>query len=73
MRMIVLSSLFVLGIGLAAPSGAAAAIGSGLNYAAGANSPFKRIVLVCRKIEVCHHREFGRRVCRIERVCKERW
>ena len=76
MRSIVLSALFAAGISLAAIGAASAAnMGSGLDTAAKTFSPaVEKVVLVCRRIEMCnHHREFSRRVCRFERVCRERW
>ena len=73
MKAIVLGTLFAAGTALAVIGGASAAtIGGGLDNAAKNFSPVENVVLVCRRIEVCRHTPAGR-VCRFERVCKERW
>ena len=73
MRMIMLSALFAVGVGLAGATGAAAAPGAaGINDAAKASSLIERTVLVCRRINVCHNTAVGR-VCHRERVCRRRW
>jgi hypothetical protein len=75
MRMIVLSALFALGLGLAGSTGASAAsIGAGINQAANASSLVEQTALICRRIRVCHRVGPLRvRGCRVERVCREFW
>jgi hypothetical protein len=73
MRTFVLSTLFAAGAAMSLVGGASAAtIGGSLDKAAQNFSPVEKVVLVCRRIEVCHPTPMGRR-CRIERVCRERW
>jgi hypothetical protein len=77
MRMIVLSALFALGVGLAsAPAASAATLGGGINNAANASSPIEQVQYGyhrrhCRDVRVCRHGPYGRR-CHIERICR-RW
>ena len=74
MRKIILSTLFAAGAALAViGSASAATIGGGLGDAAKNFSPVENVVLVCRRIEVCRRGEFGRKFCRTEKVCRERW
>ncbi len=76
MRKIVLSTVFALGMGIAASTGASATpLSTGLSTGAVAvpnASLIEDVALICRRITVCHHR-YGRRVCRVERVCRHRW
>ena len=73
MRMIVLSAVFALGLGLAGTTGASAAgIGLGINQAANASSLIEQTALICRRIKVC--RRVGLiRTCHWERVCRHCW
>lgn len=75
MRTIVLSALFAAAVGFAGSGAASAAnMGAGVDNAARNLSPMvEKVAIVCRRIEVCHRGEFGRRVCHTERVCKHRW
>ncbi len=77
MRMIILSALMGLGIGLAGIPAANAAPISGLSSVAIEGnllqdaqyySGYRR----CRSIRVCRRGPYGRR-CHIERVCRSRW
>ena len=74
MKTILLASLFALGLSLAGMSGAsAAALGGGINQAANATSMVEDTALICRRIQVCHRGPLGRRICRLERVCRPVW
>jgi hypothetical protein len=75
MRMIVLSALFALGVGLTATTGASAAtIGSGINNASTSLSAtlIEKAAYGCRRISVCRRGPYGRRFCEVRRVCR-RW
>lgn len=77
MRKIVLSAVFALGMGLAASTGASAApLSTGLANGATAApnaSMIQDVALICRRIRVCHRGAYGRRWCRVERVCRRVW
>jgi hypothetical protein len=77
MRKIVLSAVFALGMGLAASTGASAApLSTGLANGATVTpnaSMIQDVALICRNIRVCHRGPYGRRWCRIERVCRRVW
>ena len=73
MRTILCSALFAAGLALAASTAASAAPAAGLDGAAN----FSAIEQVqygghCRRITTCHRGQFGRRICRTERVCGRR-
>jgi hypothetical protein len=77
MRMIVLSALFALGVGLAgAPAASAATLGGGINNAANASSAIELAQYGyhrrrhCRNVRVCHRGPYGHRRCHIERICR---
>jgi hypothetical protein len=73
MRMIILSGLFALGLGLVGTTGAqAATIGTGLDQAPHASSLLEKTALICRRIRVCRHVPGGR-ICHWERVCRRVW
>ena len=76
MRMIILSALMGLGIGLAGVPAASAAPISGLSSAALDNSLTQDIQYRrgrhCRSVRVCRRGPYGRR-CHIERVCRRGW
>jgi hypothetical protein len=72
MRIIMLSALFALGVGLTATTAASAApIGSGLNNAS-TETLIEKAAYGCRRVTVCHRGPYGRRVCDVRRVCR-RW
>lgn len=72
MRMILLSALFALGVGLAsAPAASAATIGAGLSTAASSSTLIEQAAYRCRQVRVCRGGPYGRR-CHWERVCR-RW
>lgn len=74
MRMIMLSALFALGVGLTANTAASAAtIGSGINNASTSLSAtlIEKAAYRCRRVTVCRRGPYGRR-CHVERVCR-RW
>jgi hypothetical protein len=74
MRMIVVSALVAAGVAFAgAAATSATTLGSGLGNAAVNATQIERTALICRQIEVCHRGPLGRRVCKLERVCRERW
>lgn len=74
MRMILLSAALAFGVGMAATTGASAAIvNGGLEKAAPAATLIEKTAVICRRITVCHRGRYGRRVCRVERVCRRRW
>jgi len=76
MRMIILSALFGLGVGLAGIPAANAAPISGLSSAVDGSlvqdvqyyGGYRR----CRAVRVCRSGPWGRR-CHIERVCRRGW
>ena len=77
MRMIILSALMGLGIGLAGIPAANAAPISGLSTAAEGSliqdvQYYRGGYRRCRAIRVCRVGPYGRR-CHIERVCRGRW
>lgn len=79
MRMIVLSALFAAGLGLAGTAPAAAApVLNGLNNAATSSTLLEEVQyrhrprVRCRSVTVCRRAYNGRRICRVERVCR-RW
>ncbi|MCF8476077.1 MAG: hypothetical protein K9G60_03545 [Pseudolabrys sp.] len=84
MRMIILSALFALGLGIAGAPSASATPMSGLSNAVTANSLVEEAQYRdrrryrrprhyrrprCRNVRVCDRTVFGR-VCRYERVCR---
>jgi hypothetical protein len=75
MRMIILSALFAVGVGLAGMGGAnAAVVGNGINNAANANPLIEQVQYWrhrsrCRSVRICHRGPWGRR-CHWERVCR---
>jgi hypothetical protein len=74
--MIVLSALFAVGVGLAGAGSAVAAplSNNGINNAAQSTSIVDQIQYRgCRTIRVCRTGPHGRRVCRMDRVCRSRW
>jgi hypothetical protein len=76
MRMIVLSALFAAGMGLvgAGSSVAAPLSNNGINNAAQSTSIVDQIQYRgCRTVRVCRTGPYGRRVCRMDRVCGRRW
>jgi hypothetical protein len=77
MRKIVLSAVFALGMGLVASTGASATpLSAGLSTGATAvpnASLIQDVAWRCRRITVCHRGRYGRRVCRVERVCRRWW
>ncbi len=84
MRMIILSALFALGLGIAGAPSASAAPMSGISHVPEANAQvqdvqyyrrrYRRYVRThCRNVRVCRYsRYYHRRICRIERVCYRR-
>ena len=75
MRIIMLSALFAIGVGLTATTAASAAtIGSGINNASASMSQtlIEKAAYACRRQTVCHRGPYGRRVCDVRRVCR-RW
>jgi hypothetical protein len=71
MRILLMSSLFALALGLVATAGASAN-----NFSAGANEASKANSLIeqvqyrrCRSVRICRSGPFGRR-CHWERVCR---
>lgn len=77
MRMIILSALMGLGIGLAGIPVANAAPISGLSSTAVEGGLLQDVQYYrhgrnCRSIRVCRRGPYGRR-CHIERVCRGRW
>lgn len=79
MRMIILSALFALGVGIAGAPAASAAPISGLSTAIPSASMVEDVQYYrrrphCRNVRVCHYSRYQhRRVCRIERVCRRGW
>ena len=71
MRLIILSGLFALGLGLAT-SAPAATIGTGIDQAPKASTLVEKTALICRRIRVCRHVR-GVEVCHRERVCRRFW
>lgn len=75
MRILILSALFALGVGLAGMGGASAAVGTGLNNAANASSILEDVQYGyrrrhrCRQVQVCRRGPYGRR-CHWERICR---
>jgi hypothetical protein len=75
MRMIILSALFAVGVGLTGIGAASASpIGSGIGTAAESGSLLQDIQYYrrdrrCRSVTVCRRGSFGRR-CHVERVCR---
>lgn len=82
MRMILLSALFALGVGLAGSTAASAAPISGLSKALTTNSllteaqiyivpprRYRRPPVRCRTVRVCRITPYGRR-CHNERICR---
>ncbi len=70
MRMILLSALFGLGVGLAgAPAASAAPLGGGLNGAATNFTPIEQVAVRCRRTKSCWRNRHGRTVCQVRRVC----
>jgi hypothetical protein len=76
MRMIILSALFGLGVGLAGIPAANAAPISGLSSAVEGSLvqdvQYYRGYRRCRAVRVCRRGPWGRR-CHIERVCRRGW
>jgi hypothetical protein len=69
MRMIVLSALLAFGVGLAGSSGASAAGAAAIGDAAKSTSLVTQ-VLVCRNVKICKVGPAGRRICKVEQVCR---
>lgn len=72
MRMLILSALFAIGVGLTGIGSASAAVGSsGLNNAASIldQVQYVRYRRHCRTVTVCRRGPFGRR-CHVERICR---
>lgn len=73
MRMIILSAVCALGLGLFASTGASAAPIAGLSGAAN-YTPIEQVQFrrhrVCRVVTRCHRGFRGRRICRTERICR---
>ncbi len=76
MKMILLSALFAVGVGLTGMGGASASVGgSALNNAANASSILDEVQYGyrnrrhCRSVTVCRRGPYGRR-CHVERVCR---
>lgn len=75
MRMIMLSALFALGLGLAGSTAASAApVGAGIGAAANSSSLLQEIQYYrrghrCRQVRVCRRGPYGRR-CHWTRVCR---
>lgn len=83
MRALILSSLFALGLGLAAPAASAAPIAdinaaiTGQNHVEQAqyyrrHRRWHRPRVRCRNVRVCRMTPWGRR-CHYERVCRRVW
>jgi hypothetical protein len=75
MRMIALSALLALGLGVAATTGASAAPvtpAAGMSKALNTTSLLQDVAVRCRSVRVCRRGPYGRR-CRIERVCRRVW
>ena len=78
MRMIILSALFGLGVGLAGIPAANAAPMSGLSSSAIESGSLIEDVQYygrrrhCRSVTVCRRGPYGRR-CHVERVCRRGW
>jgi hypothetical protein len=74
MRKIVLSTVFAVGLGLAASTGASATpLSTGLTTgvtAAPNASMIQDVAWRCRRVTVCHRGWHGRRVCETRRVCR---
>ena len=81
MRMILLSALFALGVGLAGMPGAGAApAAAGLDGSANVSLIQQAQVIIvdprrrrCRSVRVCRIDVYGYRHCHTERVCRGRW
>jgi hypothetical protein len=71
MRVLLMSTLFALGLGLVATAGASAStFSAGANEASKANSLIEQVQYRrCRSVRICRHGPFGRR-CHWERVCR---
>jgi hypothetical protein len=78
MRMIILSALFAVGVGLVGTTGASAAPGvPGLAPAANSSSMLQDVQYYrrhyrrdrCRTVRVCRFGPYGRR-CHLERICR---
>lgn len=76
MKMIILSALFAVGVGLTGMGAASAAVGgNGINNAANASSILDEVQYRyrdrrhCRSVTVCRRGPYGRR-CHVERVCR---
>ena len=77
MRMIILSALMGLGIGLAGIPAASAAPISGLSSTAVEGGLLQDVQYYrgrrnCRSVRVCRRGPYGRR-CHIERICRRGW
>lgn len=77
MRMILLSALFAVGVGLAGTTGASAApiTGAGVLDAVKGTSltedvQYRRYRRHCRSVRVCSRGPYGRRHCRIRTICR---
>ncbi|MBI1205527.1 MAG: hypothetical protein GC182_23735 [Rhodopseudomonas sp.] len=80
MRMIILSTLFALGVGIAGAPAASAAPISGLSTAVPSASMVEDVQYyyrrrpVCRTVRVCRYSRYERRrICHLERVCRRGW
>jgi len=85
MRLILLSALFALGVGVVGTNAASAAPVGGLSKTLTANSllseaqvyivpprRYRRPPVRCRNVRVCRYTSYGRRLCRYERICYRR-
>ena len=81
MRMIMLSALFALGVGLAgtAPASAAPITGLGNAFSSATLLQDAQVVIVgprynrrprCRSVRVCNRGRYGRIRCHYERICR---
>jgi hypothetical protein len=73
MRMIILSSLFAVGVALTGVSAASAApAAAGLSTAASTASLLEESAVRCRMQRTCFRGPYGGRRCEVRRVCR-RW
>lgn len=73
MRMIALSALLALGLGVAATTGASAAPvapANGLSKALNTSSLLQDVAVRCRSVRTCRRGYHGRRICTVRRVCQ---
>jgi hypothetical protein len=71
MRMVLLSALFAIGVGIfGAGNASAAPAAPGLNDAANAASLIEQARVSCYNRRVCYVDNWGVRHCRLKRVCR---